>query len=142
WWELVVGPGRALDTDRFFVICANVIGGCMGTVGPLETNPETGQPYGLEFPVVTIGDMVRAQRMLIDHLGIAKLFCVIGGSMGAMQVLEWAAKYGDRICAAVPVAGAARHSAQNIAFHEVGRQAIMADPDWHGGSYMQHGAIP
>jgi len=142
WWSLIVGPGCPLDTERFFVICANVVGGCMGSTGPLDVNPATGEQYGLDFPVVTIGDMVRAQRMLIDHLGIEKLFCVIGGSMGAMQVLEWAAKYGDRICAAVPIAGAARHSAQNIAFHEVGRQAIMADPDWHGGAYMRHGAIP
>ncbi len=142
WWELIVGPGLALDTDRFFIICANVLGGCLGTVGPKEIDPETGKPYGLGFPVITIGDMVRAQAMLLDHLGIDQLFCVIGGSMGAMQVLEWASRYKDRVFAAVPIAGAARHTAQNIAFHEVGRQAIMADPDWHGGDYMTHGVMP
>lgn len=142
WWELVVGPGKPLDTNRFFVICSNVLGGCLGTLGPTELNPETGMSYGLSFPVITIGDMVRAQAMLLDHLGIEQLFCVIGGSMGAMQVLEWASRYKDRVFAAVPIAGAARHTAQNIAFHEVGRQAIMADPDWHGGDYVSHGAIP
>lgn len=142
WWELVVGPGKPLDTNRFFVICSNVLGGCLGTLGPTEMNPETGQPYGLSFPVITIGDMVRAQAMLLDHLGIEQLFCVIGGSMGAMQVLEWASRYKDRVFAAIPIAGAARHTAQNIAFHEVGRQAIMADPDWHGGDYVSHGVIP
>ena len=142
WWELIVGPGLPLDTDRFFIICANVLGGCLGTVGPKEIDPETGEPYGLGFPVITIGDMVRAQAMLLDHLGIDQLFCVIGGSMGAMQVLEWASRYKDRVFAAVPIAGAARHTAQNIAFHEVGRQAIMADPDWHGGDYMTHGVMP
>ena len=142
WWETVVGPGKPLDTNRFFVICANVIGGCMGTVGPKEINPETGEPYGLDFPVTTIGDMVRAQAMLLDHLGIEDVFCVIGGSMGAMQVLEWAASYKERVFSAIPIAGAARHTAQNIAFHEVGRQAIMADPDWHGGDYASHGVVP
>ncbi len=142
WWEMIVGPGRPLDTERFFVICSNVLGGCMGTTGPKEINPETGKPWALGFPVITIGDMVRAQRMLIDHLGIEQLFCVIGGSMGAMQVLEWAVRYPERVFAAVPIAGAARHTAQNIAFHEVGRQAIMADPDWHGGDYMSHGVVP
>ncbi|MGB0576199.1 MAG: homoserine O-acetyltransferase MetX [Alphaproteobacteria bacterium] len=136
WWDLMIGPGKVIDTDRFFVICTNVLGGCMGTTGPSSIDPKTGKPYGLDFPVITIGDMVRAQAMLIDHLGIEKLFCVIGGSMGAMQVLEWASKYGDRLYAAVPIAGAPRHSAQNIAFHEVGRQAIMADPDWCQGNYI------
>jgi homoserine O-acetyltransferase len=142
WWERVVGPGKPLDTDRFYVICSNVLGGCLGTLGPTELNPLTGKPYGLSFPVITIGDMVRAQAMLLDHLGIEQLFCVIGGSMGAMQVLEWASRYKDRVFAAIPIAGAARHTAQNIAFHEVGRQAIMADPDWHGGDYVSHGVIP
>ena len=142
WWERVVGPGRPLDTNRFFVICSNVLGGCLGTLGPSELNPATGKPYGLSFPVITIGDMVRAQSMLLDHLGIEQLFCVIGGSMGAMQVLEWASRYKDRVFAAVPIAGAARHTAQNIAFHEVGRQAIMADPDWHGGDYISQGVVP
>ncbi len=142
WWDLMVGPGRPLDTDRYFVICANVLGGCMGTTGPKETDPATGRPYGLGFPVITIGDMVRAQRLLIDSLGIERLFAVIGGSMGAMQALDWASRYPERVFAAVPIAGAARHSAQNIAFHEVGRQAIMADPDWHGGDYLAHGTTP
>ncbi len=142
WWEDIVGPGKPLDTNRFFVICSNVLGGCLGTLGPTETNPATGKPYALDFPVITIADMVRAQVMLIDHLGIDQLFCVIGGSMGAMQVLEWASRYKDRVFSAIPIAGAARHTAQNIAFHEVGRQAIMADPDWHGGDYASHGVAP
>ncbi|MBM3488779.1 MAG: homoserine O-acetyltransferase [Alphaproteobacteria bacterium] len=142
WWEIMVGPGKVLDTDRFFIICANVIGGCMGTTGPKETNPATLKPYGLEFPVITVGDMVRAQTLLLDHLGIEQLFCVIGGSMGGMQVLEWASKYPERVFAAIPIATAARHSAQNIAFHEVGRQAIMADPDWCGGDYLSQGRNP
>ena len=142
WWETMIGPGKALDTDRFFIVCANVLGGCMGSTGPRDINPATGKPWGLQFPVITIGDMVRAQARLIDHLGIEKLFCVIGGSMGGMQVLQWAATYPERVFAAVPIACAARHSAQNIAFHEVGRQAIMADPDWHGGSYIEQGKIP
>jgi len=142
WWELMVGPGKVIDTDRFFVICANVVGGCMGSSGPNSINPATGKPYGLDFPVITIGDMVRAQAMLIDHLGIEQLFCVIGGSMGGMQVLEWASKFGDRVYTAVPIAGAPRHSAQNIAFHEVGRQAIMADPDWCQGDYLNQGKHP
>ena len=136
WWDLMIGTGKVIDTTRYFVICSNVLGGCMGTTGPSSINPKSGKTYGLEFPVITIGDMVRAQTMLIDHLGIEKLFCVIGGSMGAMQVLEWASKYSNRIYTAVPIAGAPRHSAQNIAFHEVGRQAIMADPDWCQGNYI------
>ena len=142
WWELMVGPGKPVDTDRFFVICSNILGGCMGTTGPKEINPETGKPWGLGFPVITIGDMVRAQAMLVDHLGIKKLFAVIGGSIGGMQVLEWAAAYPDRIFAAAPIATADHHSAQNIAFHEVGRQSIMADPDWCGGDYMNQGRWP
>src|SRR5579863_3612873 len=142
WWETLVGPGKVLDTERYFLICANVLGGCMGSTGPGEINPATGKPWGLTFPVFTIGDMVRAQMKLIDHLGIKQLFCVIGGSMGGMQVLEWAASYPERVFAAVPIAAAARHSAQNIAFHEVGRQAIMADPDWCGGAYLAKGRRP
>jgi homoserine O-acetyltransferase len=142
WWELMVGPGKPLDTERYFIICVNVLGGCMGSTGPRDINAETGQPWGLDFPVITIGDMVRAQSLLMDHLGIEKLFCVIGGSMGAMQVLEWAARYPDRVFSAIPIAGAARHSAQNIAFHEVGRQAIMADPDWRRGNYLQEQTNP
>jgi len=142
WWTTLVGPGRVLDTDRYFVICTNVLGGCMGTSGPPEINPQTGEPWGLSFPIITVGDMVRAQKLLIDHLGIESLFCVIGGSMGGMQVLQWASSYPDRVFAAVPIATAARHSAQNIAFHEVGRQAIMADPEWDGGDYLRTGRRP
>jgi homoserine O-acetyltransferase len=142
WWTTMVGPGRPLDTDRFFVICANVVGGCMGTTGPASVNPATGEPYGLDFPVVTIRDMVRAQAMLIDSLGIDTLFCIVGGSMGGMQALQWAASYPERVRAVIPIACAARHSAQNIAFHEVGRQAIMADPDWRSGRYLAEGARP
>jgi homoserine O-acetyltransferase len=142
WWELMIGPGRPLDTERYFVICANVLGGCMGTTGPIDPNAVTGQPYGLSFPVITVGDMVRVQAMLLDHLGIERLFCVIGGSMGGMQVLEWVARYPDRVFTAAPIATSARHSAQNIAFHEVGRQAIMADPDWQGGNYQLTGRRP
>ena len=142
WWELMVGPGLALDTRRYFIVCANVLGGCMGTTGPKEIDPRTGRPYGLTFPVITVADMVRAQKLLIDHLGIDRLFCVTGGSMGGMQALQWAASFPERVFAAVPIAAAARHSAQNIAFHEVGRQAIMADPDWCGGDYLNHGRKP
>jgi homoserine O-acetyltransferase len=142
WWELMVGPGKVIDTGRFFVVCANVLGGCMGTSGPNSIEPATGQPYGLRFPVITVGDMVRSQAMLMDHLGIEQLFAVVGGSMGAMQVLEWAAKYPERVFSAIPIAGATRHTAQNIAFHEVGRQAIMADPDWCGGDYQNQGKRP
>jgi len=142
WWEQVVGPGKVIDTDRYFVICSNILGGCMGTTGPQDINPETGKVWGLDFPVITIGDMVRAQKLLIDHLGIEKLFAVVGGSMGGMQVLEWAIQYPDNVFAAVPIAAAARHSAQNIAFNEVGRQAIMSDPDWCGGDYHGEGKRP
>ena len=142
WWESLVGPGKVIDPARYFVICSNVLGGCMGTTGPLATDGGTGKPWGLRFPVVTIGDMVRAQAALIDHLGIPTLFCVIGGSMGGMQVLEWAASFPQRVFSAVPIATAARHSAQNIAFHEVGRQAIMADPEWKAGDYRLHDTSP
>ena len=142
WWLPMVGPGKPIDTNRFFVICANVVGGCMGSSGPSDIDPATGQPYGLSFPLVTIRDMVRAQAALLDALGIEQLLCVTGGSMGGMQVLQWAASYPDRVVSAMPMATAARHSAQNIAFHEVGRQAIMADPDWHGGAYQAAGTQP
>jgi homoserine O-acetyltransferase len=142
WWETMVGPGRPFDTDRFFIICSNVLGGCMGSTGPASVNPATGEPYGLDFPIVTIADMVRAQALLIDHLGVDTLLCVAGGSMGGMQVLQWAATYPDRVFAALPIATAARHSSQNIAFHEVGRQAIMADPDWRNGRYLVEGTRP
>jgi len=142
WWDRMIGPGRPIDPARFFVICSNVIGGCMGSTGPTDVDPETGRPYGLSFPVVTIGDMVRAQKLLIDHLGIERLFCVVGGSMGGMQVLEWATRYPRSVFSALPIATAPRHSAQNIAFNEVGRQAIMADPEWSGGSYQTMGTYP
>jgi homoserine O-acetyltransferase len=142
WWTTMVGPGKPIDTDRFFVICTNVIGGCMGSTGPAEDDPATGRPYGLSFPLVTVRDMVRAQKLLVDHLGIEKLLAVVGGSMGGMQVLQWASLYPEMVRAAVPIACAARHSAQNIAFHEVGRQAIMADPDWKGGEYQLAGTRP
>jgi homoserine O-acetyltransferase/O-succinyltransferase len=142
WWETLAGPGKVLDTDRYFLICANVLGGCMGSSGPMEIDPATGKPWGLSFPVITVADMVRAQHRLIDHLGIETLFCVIGGSMGGMQVLQWAASFPERVFAAVPIATAARHSAQNIAFHEVGRQAIMADPDWCQGNYLEFDRRP
>ena len=131
-----------IDTERYFVICPNVVGGCMGSSGPASTNPATGMPWGLDFPVITVRDMVRAQAMLLDHLGIDSLFAVAGGSMGGMQVLQWAASYPQRVFAALPIAAATRHSAQNIAFHEVGRQAVMADPDWRGGRYFADGTNP
>lgn len=142
WWSSLVGPGKPIDTHRYFIICSNVLGGCMGTTGPASRNPATGHAYALDLPVVTIRDMVRAQAMLIDHLGIDSLFCVIGGSMGGMQALQWAAGYPERVFAAMPVATAARHSSQNIAFHEVGRQAVMADPDWCKGRYLDEGRYP
>ena len=135
WWDDCICPGKAFDTNKYFVICSNVIGGCRGSTGPGSINPKTGQPYGLNFPVVTIGDMVRAQRHLIDHLGIDKLLAVAGGSMGGMQVLEWAAMYPDRVRSVLPLATTARHSPMLIAFSEVGRQAIYADPNWNHGDY-------
>jgi homoserine O-acetyltransferase/O-succinyltransferase len=142
WWDTVVGPGRSVDTDRFFVICANVLGGCMGSTGPGSQRDDDEIPWGTDFPPVTIRDMVRAQKRLVDHLGIFRLFAVIGGSMGGLQVLEWVATYPDSVFAAVPIATAAYHSAQNIAFNEVGRQAIFADPDWQGGRYWENGRSP
>ena len=142
WWSSTVGPGLPIDPDRHFIVCSNVVGGCMGTTGPCSADPATSQPYGLSFPVITIADMVRAQAMLMDHLGIESLLAVVGGSMGGMQVLQWAKDYPQRVFAAVCIAAAARHSAQNIALHEVGRQAIMADPDWRAGDYARQGVRP
>jgi homoserine O-acetyltransferase len=143
WWDRLVGPGLPVDTERFFVICTNVLGGCMGTTGPRSPHDDRpGEPWGTEFPAVTINDMVRAQKCFIDHLQIQRLFAVIGGSMGGMQVLAWAALYPEMIFAAIPVAAAAYHSAQNIAFHEIGRQAIAADPDFHEGRYWAHNVTP
>jgi homoserine O-acetyltransferase len=142
WWDSVIGAGLPLDPERYFIIATNVVGGCMGSTGPASANPKTGQPYGLAFPVITIADMVRAQAMLIEAMGIETLFAVVGGSMGGMQVLQWAADYPERLFSALCIAAAPRHSAQNIAFHEVGRQAIMADPDWRGGAYETAGVRP
>ena len=135
WWSSMIGPGKGFDTDHYFVICANVLGGCRGTTGPGSINPETGTPWGMTFPGVTIGDMVRLQKKLIDWLGIKRLLAVAGGSMGGMQALEWAVNYPEQVLAALPIATTARHSAQQIAFNEVGRQAIIADLDWQGGDY-------
>ncbi|MBC6406091.1 MAG: homoserine O-acetyltransferase [Rhodospirillales bacterium] len=142
WWALMVGPGRPIDTDRFFVICANVLGGCLGSSGPLEPHPERDEPWGLNFPVITIADMVRAQVLLLDHLGIGRLLCAVGGSMGGMLTLQLASAYPDRVQAVLPIATSARHTAQNIAFDEIGRQAIMADPEWCGGRYLTEGKTP
>ncbi len=142
WWNQVAGPGRAIDTDRFFVVCANVLGGCMGSTGPRSLRDGSGERWGTDFPAITIRDMVRAQHLLVESLGITRLFAVVGGSMGGMQALEWAATYPDQVFACVPIATASFHSAQNIAFHEVGRQAIFADPDWDGGEYWRAGKVP
>ncbi len=135
WWANMIGPGLAFDTDRYFVICSNVLGGCKGTTGPASIDPKTGCPWAMGFPSISIADMVRLQKMLIDRLGIARLLAVTGGSMGGMQALEWAVTHPESVAAAIPIATTARHSAQQIAFNEVGRQAIMADPDWNEGNY-------
>jgi len=135
WWDNMIGPGKAFDTNRYFVICSNILGGCRGTTGPASVNPATGCPFAMSFPVITIGDMVRLQKMLIDWFGIERLLSVAGGSMGGMQALEWAISSPDRVVSAIPIACTTRHSAQQIAFNEVGRQAIMADPDWSEGNY-------
>jgi homoserine O-acetyltransferase len=137
WWDSMIGPGKAFDTNKYFVICSNVLGGCRGSTGPSSVNPKTGKPYGLDFPIISIGDMVSAQKGLIDYLGIEKLLSVVGGSMGGMQVLSWLVKYPDRISSVIPIATAIKHSPQQIAFNEVGRQAIMADPDWKSGNYYE-----
>jgi homoserine O-acetyltransferase len=142
WWEEIVGRGKVIDTNKYFVICTNVLGGCMGSFGPKELNPKTGKPYNLDFPVLTMADMVKAQKLLVEHLGIKKLFSVIGASMGGMQALEWAASFPKAIGSAVLIATAARHTAQNIAFHEIGRQAVMADPDWCDGHYIEKKKFP
>ncbi len=135
WWDLMIGPGKAIDTSKFFVICSNVLGGCMGSSGPSSLDPHNNRPYGLRFPPVTIGDMVRAQKRLIEYLGIEKLLAVIGGSMGGMQVLEWTLRYPEMVEGAIPIATTSRHSAMAIAFNEVARQAIMSDPNWNNGEY-------
>ena len=142
WWSRMVGPGLPLDPARHFIVCANVIGSCMGSSGPASIDPVTGDMFAMRFPVITIGDMVRAHALLLDHLGIGTLAAVVGGSMGGMQALTFAANFAHRVRSAVIIASAARHSAQNIAFHEVGRQAIMADPNWRGGEYYTGGEPP
>jgi len=142
WWPKMIGPGLPIDTNKYFVICTNVLGSCSGTSGPKEINLKTNEPYGLDFPVITIADMVSAQVRLINYLKIDQLFSVIGGSMGGMQVLQWAVNHSDRVRTAIPIASTWRHSAQNIAFHEVGRQAIMADPNWSKGRYFENDNRP
>ncbi len=135
WWETMIGPGKGFDTDRYFVICSNVVGGCKGSTGPISINPATGREYALEFPVVTVADMVRAQKLLVDRLGIETLLCVAGGSMGGMQALQWAVSYPDHVASCMPIAATTKHSPMQIAFNEVGRLAIMSDPNWRGGDY-------
>ncbi|WP_417464288.1 homoserine O-acetyltransferase MetX [Kordiimonas sp.] len=142
WWERLVGPGKLIDTNKYFVVCSNVLGSCLGTTGPWETNPATGKAWGTSFPVITVRDMVKVQAELVNHLGINRLMMIIGGSMGGMQVQEWLTTYPERLHSAVMLATAPRHTAQNIAFHEVGRQAIMADPNWQDGRYYEHDEKP
>ncbi|MBP3790942.1 MAG: homoserine O-acetyltransferase [Methanobrevibacter sp.] len=142
WWEIVIGPGKALDTEKYFIICSNVLGGCKGTTGPSSINPKTGKEYGLDFPVITIGDMVKVQKKLIDSFGVNQLAAVIGGSMGGMQVLDWIVRYPKMMKKAVPIATTAMSSPQQIAFNEVGRQAIFSDPNWNNGNYYETGKVP
>jgi homoserine O-acetyltransferase len=142
WWNFIVGPGKPIDTDKFFVICSNVIGGCMGSFGPKNIDPKTGEIYGLNFPVITIQDMVRAQNLLIEYFEIEKLHAVVGGSLGGMQVLSWAVLYPQKVNLVVAIATSYRHSPQNIAFHEVGRQAIIADENWAKGRYIAEKKYP
>ena len=142
WWEIVIGPGKALDSEKYFIICSNVLGGCKGTTGPSSINPKTGKQYGLDFPVVTISDMVKVQKKLVDSFGIKQLTAVIGGSMGGMQVLEWMVRYPEMMKKAIPIATTASSSPQQIAFNDVGRQAIFADPDWNKGNYYETGKVP
>ena len=142
WWSRMVGVNKPIDTKKYYVICSNVIGGCAGTTGPKEINFQTNAPYGREFPAVTVRDMVKIQNYLIETLSIEKLFAVVGGSMGAMQALQWTIDYPQKIQNVIHIAGALKHSAQNIAFHEVGRQAIMNDPNWNKGGYNKNNIIP
>ncbi|UCH98267.1 MAG: homoserine O-acetyltransferase [Candidatus Aminicenantes bacterium] len=141
WWDDMIGPGKAFDTRKYFVICSNVIGGCKGSTGPYSINPQTGKPFALDFPVITVADMVKAQKRLVDHLGIQQLLCVAGGSMGGMQALQWAASYPNKVRCVVPIATSWKQSPQQLAFAEVGRQAIMKDPNWNNGNYYK-GPLP
>ena len=142
WWDNMVGPGKAVDTDRFFVIGVNNLGSCFGSTGPMDINPQTGKPYGADFPVLTVEDWVNAQARLADALGIEKFAAVMGGSLGGMQALAWSMQYPDRVRHAVVIASTARLSAQNIAFNDVARQAILSDPDFHGGDFYAYGVVP
>ncbi len=137
WWEAMIGPGKGFDTDRYFIVSSNVIGGCKGSTGPSSINPATGREYGLQFPFVTVADMVRAQKLLLDHLGVERVLCVCGGSMGGMQALQWAVSYPDTVLSCIAMASTAKHSPMQIAFNEVGRQAIMGDHNWNGGDYYR-----
>ncbi len=139
WWDAMIGPGRAFDTNEYFVICSNVLGGCRGSTGPSYINPGTNKPYGLSFPMITILDMVNAQKKLLEHLGIDKLLSACGGSMGGMQALQWVSSYPSKVRSVIPIATALKHSPQQIAFDEVGRQAVMADPVWQEGDYYEQG---
>ena len=142
WWEIAIGPGKALDSEKYFIICSNVLGGCKGTTGPSSINPKTGRPYGIDFPVITISDMVRVQKKLVDSFGITQLAAVIGGSMGGMQVLSWMVEYPEMMKKVVPIATTAMSSPQQIAFNDVGRQAIFSDPNWNKGNYYETGKLP
>ena len=142
WWDNMIGPGKPVDTDHFFVISINNIGSCFGSTGPTHRNPHTGEPWGADFPVVTVEDWVNAQARLLDHLGIQRLAAVMGGSLGGMQTLSWTLQYPDRVAHAVIVASAPNLTAENIAFNEVARRAIVTDPDFHGGHYLRHGTLP
>ncbi len=139
WWDNMVGPGKTFDTEKYFIVCSNILGGCQGSTGPSSINPKTGKEYGLDFPAISISDMVRAQKKLIDFLGIEKLFSIVGGSMGGMQVLQWVNDYPDKMLSAIPIATTMRHTPQQIAFNEVGRQSVMADIAWNGGHYYSTG---
>jgi homoserine O-acetyltransferase len=142
WWDGMIGPGKAFDTDRFFVVSTNLLGGCRGTTGPSSTNPATGRPYGSDFPVITVGDMVRTERALLDVLGIERLAGVAGGSLGGMQALEWAVQFPDRVDAIVPIASTHALHTQGVAWNAIARSAIMADPDWQNGHYHGTGRAP